>query len=130
MRYLTLKEILRLHDAVTAETGGAFGLRDMGALESAVAQPQMTFEGEDLYPSIADKAASLAFTIIKNHPFLDGNKRTSHAAAEGFLILNGFEIDAPVDEQERVIMNLAAGEMEREGFLDWLKSHIVTLRQK
>ena len=72
------------------------------ALESALAQPQMTFGGEDLYPTLVDKAAALGYALIKNHPFLDGNKRTGHAAMEVFLVLNGYEIHADVEEQEHV----------------------------
>ncbi len=93
------------------------------ALESALAQPQMTFDSADLYPTLVDKA--LGYALIKNHPFLDGNKRTGHAAMEVFLVLNGYEIRAPVDEQERVILQVAATEIEREEFTAWLRTHIV-----
>jgi death on curing protein len=72
----------------------------------------MTFGGEDLYPSLLEKAAALGFSIIMNHPFVDGNKRTGHAAMETFLILNGMEINASVDEQERVVLAIASGELE------------------
>ena len=74
----------------------------------------MTFGGEDLYPTLVDKAAALGFSLILNHPFLDGNKRIGHAVMEVFLILNGYEISATVDEQEQVILALAAGRMSRE----------------
>lgn len=97
----------------------------MEALDSALAQPRMTFSGEDLYPTIAEKAAALGFSLIRNHPFVDGNKRTGHAAMEVFLILNGYEIDASVDEQEQVILQLAAGESDRKAFIAWLRAHIV-----
>jgi death on curing protein len=73
-----------------------FGIRDIGLLESAIAQPRMTFGREDLYPSLLEKAATLGFSIIMNHPFIDGNKRTGHAATETFLVLNGLKIDASV----------------------------------
>ena len=94
IRYLTVVEVLNLHRQVIEESGGALGIRDLGSLESAVAQPKMTFGGKDLYPTIIEKASALGFSLIKNHPFLDGNKRTSHAAMEIFLVLNGMEIDA------------------------------------
>ena len=80
MRYLTLGEILELHRRIIKASGGAEGIRDLGALESAVAQPKATFDAMDLYPSLADKAAALCFSIVQNHAFLDGNKRTGHAA--------------------------------------------------
>jgi len=73
----------------------------------------MTFGDEDLYPTIAEEAAALRFSLIKNHPFVDGNKRTGHAALETFLVLIGYEIDATVDEQEKAILHLAAGELGR-----------------
>ena len=84
----------------------------------------MTFEGKDLYPSVAAKAAALGFSLIRNHPFIDGNKRVGHAAMELFLVLNGHEIEASVDEQEAVILDVASGDMEREEFLNWLEHHI------
>ncbi len=120
-RYLTQLEVLELQRQLIEKWGGLKGLRDNGALESALAQPRMTFTGEDLYPTIVDKAIALGFSIIMNHPFLDGNKRTGHAAMETFLILNGFEIDADIDEQEKIILTVASGELNRESFTKWLK---------
>lgn len=125
MRYLSLAEVIDLYRRVMAQSGGAVGIRDQGALESAVAQPQMTFGGEELYATAATKAAALGFSLINNHPFVDGNKRIGHAAMEVMLILNGLEIAADVEEQEQVILAVAAGEMEREAFGSWLASHLV-----
>ncbi len=100
------------------------GVLNLGALESALAQPRMTFGGRELYPAIADKAAALGYSLIQNHPFLDGNKRTGHAAMEVFLFLNGFEIQSSVDEQERIVLQVASGEMDREAFTAWLRDHV------
>lgn len=124
MRYLTLNEVLELHGQIISQSGGSPGLLNLTALESALAQPRMTFGGTDLYPTIAEKASALGFSLINNHPFIDGNKRTGHAAMEVFLVLNGFEIDAAVDEQEQVVLRLASGELERDQFTAWLKTHI------
>jgi len=124
MRHLSLAEVLDLHRMVIEQAGGAPGLRDLGGLESAVAQPRMTFGSTDLYPSLIDKAASLCFSLVGNHPFVDGNKRVGHAAMETLLILNGFEIDAPTDEQEQVVLTLAAGHLSREDLVRWLQSHV------
>jgi death on curing protein len=124
MRYLTLNELLQLHRRLVEQSGGSTGIHSVEALESALAQPRMTFSGEDLYPTIAEKAAALGFSLIMNHPFVDGNKRTGHAAMEVFL-LNGYEIDASVDEQEQVILQLAAGELDRKAFTGWLSAHVV-----
>ena len=125
MRYFTLNEVLEVHRQVMAQSGGAEGLMHLPALESALAQPQMTFGGADLYPTLVDKAAALGYALIKNHPFLDGNKRTGHAAMEVFLVLNGYEIRAAVDEQEDVILQVAASEIDREEFTTWLRTHAV-----
>ena len=85
MRYLSLGEVLELHRLVVEQAGGAAGLRDLGALESAVAQPRATFGGADLYPTLAAKAAALGYSLALNHAFVDGNKRVAHAALETFL---------------------------------------------
>lgn len=127
MHYLTLDDVLELHRLVIVQSGGSAGIRDLGLLESAIAQPTMTFDGKYLYESLGEKAAAFGFSLIKNHPFIDGNKRMGHAAMEVFLVLNGFEIDATVDEQERVILALAAGETGRDEFSAWLLANIVEL---
>ena len=125
MRYLSLVEILELHQAVISSTGGSKGIRDLGALESATNQPRLTFDQSDLYPDIISKAASLCYSLVMNHPFVDGNKRVGHAAMETFLILNGMEIDAPIDEQEKIILDLAAGKSARKEFSVWLKNRVI-----
>lgn len=82
----------------------------------------MTVGGQDLYPCVPTKAAALGFSLVCNHPFLDGNKRVGHLAMEMFLLLNGHELTAGVDEQERVIIRLAAGELSREELAGWVRS--------
>ena len=82
-----------------------------------------TFDGAELYPTLVDKAAALGFSLIQGHPFIDGNKRIGHAAMEVFLVLNGFELRASIDEQEAVVLALAAGNMTREVFADWIRQH-------
>ena len=103
------------------------GIRDLGALESAIAQPYMTFGGNELYPSLAEKAAALGFSLIQNHPFADGNKRTGHAVMESFLGLNDYEINASTEEQVEVILSLASGKLSRDEFTEWLSKHIQEL---
>jgi len=124
MRFLSLDEVLELHEKVLARSGGSAGVRDQNALESAVAQPRMSFGGQDLYPTLAEKAAALSFSLINNHPFVDGNKRIGHAAAEVFLVVNGYEIAADVDEAERVVLSVAAGETSRADWTQWLREHL------
>jgi death on curing protein len=128
MRYLSLPEVLELHRRVIEQSGGSLGIRDFGALESAIAQPRMAFGGEDLYPNLAGKASALGFSLIKNHPFIDGNKRVGHAAMEVFLVLNGFQIAATVDEQEKLVMQLAASQIGREEFTVWIEAHMVDIK--
>ena len=123
MRYLSLAEVIELHRLVIEQTGGGTGLRDLAGLESALAQPRMTFEGADLYPTIQEKATALCFSLVMNHPFVDGNKRVGHAAMETFLVLNGWELDASVDEAERTMLDLAAGGLSREGLTQWVSRH-------
>ncbi len=125
MKYLSLKTILMIHDRSLDDYGGDPGVRDRGLFESAVAQPRARFGGGDLYPSLAGKAAALAFSLVKNHPFFDGNKRTGYGALLMFLSRNDHTIDGTPDEHEAVIVGLAAGEIGREEFLDWLESVIV-----
>jgi len=125
MRYLSLREILELHDKIIEVSGGARGIRDMHALESAINQPRITFNRTDLYTDIITKAAALCFFLVMNHPFIDGNKRVGHAAMETFLILNGFEIEATIDDQEKIILDLAAGKVDLQQFTIWLNNHIV-----
>jgi death-on-curing protein len=127
MRHLSLTEVLELHRAAIEHTGGAQGLRDLGALEAAVAQPRMAFGRQELYPSLVEKTAALGFSLIMNHPFVDGNKRVGHAAMETFLVLNGYELRASVDEAERMILGIAAGTVSREALAAWLGDHIIPL---
>ena len=127
MRYLTLAEVLELHRRVMEQAGGSAAVRDLGGLISAVAQPRVTFEGHDLHPTAADKAAALCFSIIANHPFVDGNKRAGHAAMETFLVMNGYEVVASIDETEQVILDVASGRLDRERLAAWLQARLVAL---
>ncbi|MGB6066653.1 MAG: type II toxin-antitoxin system death-on-curing family toxin [Desulfomonilaceae bacterium] len=127
MRYLKLGEILQLHTRIIEQSGGADGILDLGLLESALGQSQISFGGKEVYPSLADKAAALCFSIIQNHPFVDGNKRNGHAAMEVFLILNGYELDADADDTERILLSLASREIERDQFTSWVQTHLKAL---
>jgi death-on-curing protein len=124
MRFLSLGELVDLHQAVLDQSGGATGIRDLGMLESALAQPRATFGGTDLHPTFVRKAAALGFSLTMNHPFVDGNKRVAHAAMEVFLLLNGVEINAAIDEQEGLMLDLAAGKVTREQLTVWLENHV------
>lgn len=125
MRHISLAEVVALHRRVIEASGGSHGVRDLGLIESAIAQPRMSFDGEDLYPGVVDKAAALCFSLVTNHPFVDGNKRVGHAAMETFLVLNGYELEASLEEQEQLMLSLAAGDLERSELVRWISEHLV-----
>ncbi len=105
------------------ESGGSHGLRDLGLLESAVARPQSSFEGEDLYPNIFLKAAALIHSLLRNHPFVDGNKRTSMFSAMTFLELNGYFFDARQKEVVNFALKIENEKLSVEEIAKWLKEH-------
>ena len=122
---LSKHQILLIHDQLIAETGGSSGLRDEGMLDSALNSPFQTFGGEDVYPSLQKKAARLCFGLVKNHPFVDGNKRIGAHAMLVFLALNGIELQHTQSELSDVILQLAAGEIEATDLLRWILAHQV-----
>ena len=103
------------------------GVRELAGVQSAIAQPLMTFDGAELYQTLEDRAAALCYSLVMNHPFVDGNKRIGHAAMETFLVLNGFEISANIDDAEQLFLELAAGNVEREELIGWISAHMVEL---
>ena len=122
---LTKSQVLLIHDQLIAETGGSSGLRDEGIVDSALSAPFQTFGGEDVYPSLQQKAARLCFGLVKNHPFVAGNKRIGAHVMLVFLALNGVELQHSQTELSDVILQLAAGEINAEHLLRWILSHQV-----
>lgn len=122
--YLSVEQILLLHETGIEMFGGSAGLRDRGALESAVARPTMTFGGEDLYADEASKAAALLHSLVMNHAFVDGNKRVGIAAAELFLRLNGYRLAGDDSELEELTMTVARGEIDAEALAIWFRQRI------
>ena len=122
---LTKSQVLLIHDQLIAETGGSSGLRDEGILDSALSAPFQTFGGEDVYPSLQQKAARLCFGLVKNHPFVDGNKRIGAHVMLVFLALNGVELQHSQTELSDIILQLAAGEINAEHLLRCILSHQV-----
>lgn len=114
--------VLAVHRRQLAEHGGIDGVRDAGLLESALARPKNLWAYSDSKPDIAALAASYAFAILKNHPFLDGNKRTGYAVCRTFLILNGFDINATHEEKYANFYAVASGERTETQLIDWLRS--------
>lgn len=123
MIYPTLEEVLRLHQSVIARFGGSPELLNRGLLESALAKPQATFGGQELYPSLIEKAAALGFSLIKNHAFCDGNKRVGYSTMEAFLVINDYEITSDLDEAECVTLAVASGSMTQAELVEWLIAH-------
>ena len=119
--YLSLEQVLDLHRRQLRLFGGAPGLRDRGALDSAVARPQMTFGGEDLYQDVAAKAAASLHSVVLNHPFVDGNKRVGAHAAVLFLLSNGFELTASPAMLADVTLATARGELSAEALAIWFR---------
>ena len=120
---LSKPQILLLHEQLIAETGGSSGLRDEGMLDSALNTPFQTFAGKDVYPSLQQKASRLCFGLVKNHPFVDGNKRIGAHVMLVFLALNGIELQHTQIELSEVILQLAAGTLQSTDLLDWILSH-------
>lgn len=114
MRFLSLEEVLFIHQDQIANYGGSPEIRDEGLLESAIAQPMTTFGGQELHPSVFDKAAAYLFHICSNHPFVDGNKRTALASALVFLELNNITIEDPEDSLYDIVIRIATGNSSKE----------------
>jgi death on curing protein len=119
--YLSLEQVLDLHRRQLRLFGGAAGLRDRGALASAVARPPMTFGGEDLYPEIEDKAAALIHLLVMNHPFADGNKRVGAHACLLLMMANGVEPTFSPAELTAITFATARGEVNAEALSIWLR---------
>lgn len=123
VKYLTVKDVLLLHNLAIDETGGSHGLRDLGLLESAVAQPQASFDGEDLYPTILQKTAALIRSLLMNHMFVDGNKRTAMLSGMTFLELNGYQFIAEQKEIVRFALKIENEKLPVDDIASWLKVH-------
>ena len=123
MKYLTPQKALFIHDQVVKRTGGSHGVRDIGLVESAVYRPQATFDGDDLYAGIFDKAAALLQSLLKNHPFVDGNKRTALTSAGVFLKLNGYKLINAKKEEVEFAIRVDNQHLSIEEISKWLEKN-------
>lgn len=123
MKYLTVKDILLLHDLSIDKFGGSHGLRDLGLLESVVARPQSLFDGEDLYPDIFLKAGALVHSLLLNHQFVDGNKRTAMFSLMTFMELNGYKFVAKQEEVVNAALWIENIKPTIEEISAWIKKH-------
>ena len=119
--HLTIEIVREIHDEAVKIFGGLHGIRDETLLASAVFAPQSSFGGKSPYVDLIDVAAAYLFYLGRNHPFLDGNKRTAMAAAVVFLRLNGFDPAADSDDWERLVLDVASGKIDREQTTRWLR---------
>ena len=123
MKKLTKEQILLLQQDLIEQTGGTAGLRDEGLLESALFTPFQSFDGNEMFPSLQQKAARLGFGLIQNHPFVDGNKRIGAHAMLVFLALNGVELAYTQQELSGMILDVAAGKQSFEDMVVWIQQH-------
>lgn len=129
IKYVTAEQALYYQEKIVSETGGSIGIRDLGLLQSALARPQASFGGEDLYPTILDKAAALFHSMIFNHPFLDGNKRTTLGVSYEFLKQNGYNLEASMQELIDFPLQVENKHLSLEEIRKWLEKHVERMRR-
>ena len=125
VEFFTLDEVLSLHADQITRYGGSTLVRDVGLLESALAMPAATFGGEFLHPSLAEQAAAYLFHLVKNHPFVDGNKRTGLVAMLAFVGLNGRRLEAPDDDLTDLVLGVAEGRVTKAEVAVFVRRHAV-----
>jgi len=123
VKYLTAEQVLFIHSRIIDETGGSHGIRDLGLLESAVSRPKATFGSADLYSTLFHKVAGLMESLVNNHPFIDGNKRTAITSSSIFLQMNGYMLEASQRELVRFSLAMATKEVDVDRATEWFKNH-------
>lgn len=123
MKYLTGDQVIELHRKLIETSGGSLGIRDEGMLDSALKTPLQTFDNRELFPSIQEKATRLAFGLIKNHPFIDGNKRIGTHVMLIFLALNGITLSYTDEELIEIILQVASGKADERNLYQWIENH-------
>jgi len=124
---ISKEEVLIIHNEVVSTHGGASGIREINGLESAISRPFQLFEGVELYTSVFEKAAAIGESIIMNHPFIDGNKRTGYVLMETVLRMEGLKISAPDDSLYDFVIKITTGEIRFDQIVDWLKQNTSAL---
>lgn len=123
MKYLSPEQVLFIHSRLIDATGGIHGVRDLELLQSALSRPKATFEGKDLHPDLFHKAVALMEALARNHPFIDGNKRTAITSAGIFLAMNGFKLECSSKELERFTIAVSTGSAPFEYAVGWFKRY-------
>lgn len=125
---ITIEEACSIHELSIKFFGGSYGIRDQNMLISAINRPYTTFENVALYPSPVDKAAAIAESIIKNHPFIDGNKRTGYILMRMILLTSGLDIEASEDEKYLFIIRIAENRFDFDRIKNWIASHLISAK--
>jgi len=123
IQYLSLEQVLAAHAALIKRYGGSQGIFNQGLLESAVFRPQASAFGQEAYPTLFEKCACIGYSLIQNHPFIDGNKRTGFAAMHLMLLINGYDLTSTAKEEITMAENIASGKMQEPEIVQWLKKH-------
>lgn len=123
--FLTLEQVLAIHYDQVERYGGSHGVRDLALLESATQRPEASFMGEDLYPTIFDKAAALMHSLILNHPFVDGNKRTGIVSTTSFLHFNSYDLKVSQNDLVKITLFVESKKLNLEQISKWLKEHSI-----
>lgn len=126
MIFFDFEQVIKLHSSLVSKTGGIEGIRDKNLLDTALKSPFQTFDGKELYPDIFDKASQLCYSLIENHPFLDGNKRIGLHLTLLFLKLNGNVVQYSQRELIDFGLNIASGKMNKDEIKKWLVEHTLT----
>ncbi len=124
---ITLKEVIVIHQLALEKFGGSKGIRDMSLLESAIQRPYATFDGQELYPSPVGKASAIIESIVKNHPFSDGNKRTGYILMRLILLKSDLDIKASEGEKYEFVIKIAEGTLEYSEIKSWIESYLIQL---
>lgn len=121
---ISVNNVLTIHQMLVTSFGGSQGVRDRMLLESALARPLQTFYGKELHPTMIGKSTCLFESILINHPFVDGNKRTGYVLMRLILLKNGLDINASQDQKYEFVMRVASGQTKLESIISWLENHI------
>ena len=122
---ITIEEVQEIHSTLIEAFGGSHGVRDLDSLRSALARPFQTFDNNALYPSVLERAAALMESLLVNHPFVDGNKRTGYVILRLFLLKYGLDVKASADNKYEFVINVASGALKYDGILNWLTSNVL-----